>query len=185
MELCPFQNHFGTAANDYKDSGLWFKIGMKDETVENVKQRHFLEDYLHPTLTEMAISSEHSILRLQCASEILLNRYAGSVYERQIEIENLAKMAMQNFAMFASLGRASRSYCIGLRYSVYETVAAGCLVQSAERDVLKMALDIKHNRSEYHDLHRTITENSLEKYRNQSIPIPSVIHSRVIQKVVK
>lgn len=158
---------------------------MSAPTIECFKQKHFLGDYLHPTLMEMAEHLEYSILRSGGSAEMLLSRYGTAVFQRQNDIQILGEMALQNFAMFASLGRASRAYCIGLRYSVHETVAAGCLVQTSVPAILKMALDIKHNRGEDHDLHRTITEYALKKYRNQSIPIPSVVQSGVMQKVVK
>lgn len=170
---------------DYKDSNLLITLGVSTPTIECLKAKHFLGDYLHPTLIEMADHLEFSILRLRFASEMLLNRYGDSVSERQNEIHNLGETVMQNFAMFASLGRASRSYCIGLRYGVYETVAAGCLVQANAPHILKMALDIKQKQNSYHDLYANIAENALKRYRNQSIPLPSVLQSGVIRKAVK
>lgn len=146
--------------------------------------KFFLGDYVHPTLIEPATDLEFSIYRLQCCAEILLSRYGESVSERETEIEELGEIVMQNYAMFASLGRASRAYCIGSRYSVYETVAAGCLV-AYTRNILKKALDIKHNESGMQDVHRTIVENALKLHRKQSNPIPSVLHSGVLKKIVK
>lgn len=154
-------------------------------TIEDLTQTHFLGDYLHPTLIEAATDLEFSITRLRYASEMLLNRYGESVVERQAEILELGEAALQNFAMFASIARASRAYCIGLRYSVYETVAAGCLIQAFSRKILKMALDIKHERNGVQNVNKTIAEHLLKRHRNQSIAIPSVLHSGVMQKVIK
>lgn len=154
-------------------------------TIEAVKSKLYLWAHLHPTLSDLAKDLEESILRLRFSSEMLLNRHGDSITERQVEIQSLGDAVMRNYAMFASIGRASRSYCIGLQYSVYETVAAGCLIQSFARQILKLALDIKHNRSGYHDLHKSIVENVLKRHRNQSISIPSVLQSGVIQKIVK
>lgn len=134
---------------------------------------------------EAAVELEYSIQRLQYSSEMLLNRYGESVNERQIEIHDLGEAAMQNYAMYASLARSSRAYCIGLRYSKYETVAAGCLVQAFSRNILKMALEIKHDQEGYSDLHKVVTENVLKRHRNQSIAIPSVLQTGVMQKIVK
>lgn len=116
---------------------------------------------------------------------MLLNRYGDSVNERQVEIHDLGEAAMQNYAMFTSLARSSRAYCIGLRYSKYEIVAAGCLVQAFSRNILKMALQIKHDQNGYRDLHKIVTENVLKRHRNQSIAIPSVLQTGVMQKIVK
>lgn len=153
-------------------------------TIEDLETRHFLGDFLHPTLMDAANDLEFSILRLQYTSEMLLNRYGKFSSERHVEIQNLGEAVMQNYAMFASLARASRSYCIGLRYSVYETLAAGCLVQEFSRKILKMALDIKHNRSDATNdlLHKTISEKMLKRHRNQSITIPSVLNSGILHK---
>lgn len=161
------------------------KLGFTNETIEEVKQKYFLDDFLHPTLKEAATELEYSILRVQYSSEMLLNRYGDSITERPTEIHDLGEAALQCYAMFASLARSSRAYCVGLRYSKYETVAAGCLVQAYSRNILKMALEIKHNQSGYRDLHKVITEYVLRKHRNQSIAIPSVINTGVNQKIVK
>lgn len=164
------------------------KLGLGyTATIEDLETRHFLGDFLHPTLMDAANDLEYSILRLQYTSEMLLNRYGRLSSERHVEIQNLGEAAMQNYAMFASLARASRSYCIGLRYSVYETLAAGCLVQEFSRKILKMALDIKHNRSDATNdlLHKTISGNLLKRHRNQSITIPSVLNSGILQKKKK
>lgn len=154
-------------------------------TIEDVNEVHFLGDYLHPTLNEAVTELEHSILRLRYSSEMLLNRYDDSVGERQVEIHDLGEAVMQCYAMYASLARSSRAYCIGLRYSKYETVAAGCLVQAYSRKILKMALAIKHDQNGYRDLHKTIVDCLLKKQKNQSIAIPSVLHTGVMQKIVK
>lgn len=153
-------------------------------TIEDVKQKYFLSDYLHPTLMEAVTELEYSIQRVRFSSEMLLNRYGDSVNERLVEIHDLGEAVLQCYAMFASLSRSSRAYCIGLRHSKYETVAAGCLVQAFSRKILKMALQIKHNQSGYRDLYKAVTEYTLKKHRNQSISIPSVIHSGV-SKIVK
>lgn len=158
---------------------------MRLPTIEAVESKLFLGEYLHPTLMQLSQNLEESILRLQFSSEMLLNRYGDSVTERQVEIQSLGDAVMRNYAMFASIGRASRSYCCGLQYSVYETVAAASLIETFTRQILKMALDIKHNRSDYHHLHKSIVESVLKQHRNQSIPIPTVLQSGVIQKIVK
>jgi len=46
--------------------------------------------------------------------ELLLGRYGKKVVDEQISLRRLADVAIDLFAMSATLSRASRSYCIGL-----------------------------------------------------------------------
>lgn len=130
---------------------------------------------------ELADDLERSIVRLRCACEMLLSRYGESVAERHVEIQNIGEAAMQNYAMFASLGRASRSYCIGLQYSAYETIVAASIC-GAKSDILDMVLDIKHNRSGYDGVHKTIAGNELKRFKQNAKPLRT---SAVIPKVNK
>lgn len=140
---------------------MWLKIGLAEPTIEHIESKFLLWYHLHPTFKELAENLEFSILRLRYAAEILLNRYGETVGEQEIEIKKLGEAAMLNYAMFSSIGRASRSYCIGLRYSAYETILADCLFQIGSENILKTALDIKHNRNEYSAQHKMIIENIL------------------------
>lgn len=180
-----FQDYFGKHVNSYEDS-IWTKIGLGSvTTVEDLEPLHLLGDYLHPTLIEMANELEFSIRRLQYSSEMLLSRYGENAFDRQIEIEALGEAAMQNFAMFAGLARASRGYCIGLRYSAYETLAAGCLVQAFSPIIEKMALNIKHNRNGLQDAQKLVVESLLKQHKSQSkTMVPSVLNG-VLQKADK
>lgn len=132
---------------------------------------------------DLAEDLEFSIMRLQYSCEILLNRYGKSAAERQNEIQTLGEAVMWNYAMFASIGRASRSYCIGLRYSAYETLAVESLFEATSQ-ILKIALDIKHNRSGYHGKYKAVAE-TIFSHRNQLNPITSILQSGLIQKTRK
>lgn len=153
---------------------------VRRATIEDLVSIHFMGDFVHPSLVEMATELEFSIQRLQMSTEMLLNRYKSSAINHHYEIQNLGDAILQNYAMFASIGRASRAYCVGIRFSVYETLVAGCLIQAFSRNIRKMALDIKHKRNNLQ--YNTIAENTLKKYKKQSTPIPSVFHSGVMQK---
>ncbi|XP_031628107.1 complex I assembly factor ACAD9, mitochondrial-like [Contarinia nasturtii] len=174
-------DHFGKHVKSYKDS-IWAKLNLANSTIEDLEPQHFLGDFLHPSLIETANDLEYSILRMQYSSEMLLNSYGEKIADREIEIRNLGEAAMQNYAMFASVARASRAYCIGLRYSAYETMVAGCLIQAFSPSIRKMALDIKHNRGPFpQNIDETIAENLLKQHRNKSSTIPSVLNG-VLQK---
>lgn len=150
-----FQEHFGHYARDYKDS-VWLQFGLANPTIEFIEPKLDLWYHLHPTFKELAEDLEFSILRLRYASEMLLTRYDSSVGERQNDIKHLGEAAMWNYAMFASIGRASRAYCIGLRYSAYETILADSLFIMGTENNLQTALNIKHQRNEYSEEHKEI-----------------------------
>lgn len=105
---------------------------------------------------------------------MLLNRHGDSVQQRHSEIQQLGHAAMLNYAMFASVGRASRSYCIGLRHSVYETVLAGSLILAASPEILKVALDIKHDRSDSNSEQKSIYNFTAKQFKTQSFSVPPV-----------
>lgn len=157
------------------------RIGISNKTIESIPKKLYLSDNLHPSLMDLADDLERSIVRLRCACEMLLSRYGESVDERQVEIQNIGEAAMQNYAMFASLARASRSYCIGLQHSAYETICAAG-VCGASTDILEMVLDIKYNRSGYDGVHKTIAENAIKQFKQHSKPPRT---SGVIPKVDK
>lgn len=159
-----FQDNFGRNARNYQDS-MMMRLGLADPTIEYIEPKLMLWHYLHPTFKEQAENLEFSILRLRYASEILLNRYGESVGERETEIEKLGEAAMFNYAMFASIGRASRSYCIGLQYAAHETILAEGLFQIGTEQVLKTALDLKHKRNEYYEQYKAIVENILKSQK--------------------
>lgn len=127
----------------YADSRIrTFFIG---KTVELIKTDLHLNEYVHPSFNECMLELEESIVRMQMGTEMLLNRFGTNASERHIDIRKLGEAAIRNYAMFASVGRASRSYCIGLRHSAYETVAAVSLVNLHASHILEMILDIKNS----------------------------------------
>jgi acyl-CoA dehydrogenase family protein 9 len=63
---------------------------------------------------------EYCVLRLQYGVEILLSRHGKSIIDQQMMLKRLADVAIDIYAMTAVLGRASRSYCIGLQNSAEE-----------------------------------------------------------------
>jgi acyl-CoA dehydrogenase family protein 9 len=75
-----------------------------------------IHNYLHPTLDYAAKSLEHCVARLGYATEILLQRRGANITDPkyQLELQRLADILIDVYAMTAVLSRASRSYCIGL-----------------------------------------------------------------------
>jgi acyl-CoA dehydrogenase family protein 9 len=54
--------------------------------------------------------------------EIVLARHGQTIIDQQMMLKRLADVAIDIYAMTAVLGRASRSYCIGLQNSAEEVM---------------------------------------------------------------
>ncbi|KAK5650752.1 hypothetical protein RI129_001781 [Pyrocoelia pectoralis] len=93
-----------------------------------------LADYVHPSLCESANHLEYCVLRLQFATEALLARHGQEVQNQHMDLKRLADCLVDIYVMTACLGRASRSYCIGLRNAHYEIMLAGtyCVIAMNE-----------------------------------------------------
>ena len=63
---------------------------------------------------------EYCVLRLQYGVEVALVRHGKEIIERQMVLRRLADVVIDIYSMTAVLGRASRSYCIGLQDSKEE-----------------------------------------------------------------
>jgi acyl-CoA dehydrogenase family protein 9 len=81
-----------------------------------------LDGYLHPSLQVSATLLEYCVLRLQYGVEIVLTRHGQTIIDQQMMLKRLADVAIDIYAMTAVLGRASRSYCIGLQNSEEEVL---------------------------------------------------------------
>lgn len=81
-------------------------------------------------------------MRLQYATELLLVRHGIEVVNDHQNLKRLAECAVDIYAMTASVGRASRSYCIGLRHADVEVMIATtyCLKakERVQRNVIKI-----------------------------------------------
>ena len=85
---------------------------------------------------------EFSILRLEAATEILLARHGQEIINFKLEVMRLSEVAGLCFAMFASVSRASRAYCIGLKHADYEMLIASSFCLSASEKVKLICQDI-------------------------------------------
>ncbi|CAO1353360.1 unnamed protein product [Diamesa serratosioi] len=128
--------------NPLENPGFIFSKFFKPSPIDNPKQVLNLQYNLHPSLDPAAQWLEFSIIRLQAATEILLGRYGPQVIDYRIEVARLSDMATLCYGMFASVARASRSYCIGLRNSDYEMLLASAICLSASDRVKAIAIDI-------------------------------------------
>ncbi|KAG4080220.1 hypothetical protein HA402_008291 [Bradysia odoriphaga] len=119
-----------------------FKRILENKSIENLKQSLHINHYLHPSLDPAAQWLEFSILRLQIGTELLLSRHGVQILDKQIEVRRLSDCAIQTYAMFASVSRASRSYCIGLQFCDYEMLIASAFSFDGMVQVRQLVRDI-------------------------------------------
>lgn len=110
--------------------------------IENPKRTLNINEYLHPSLDPAACWLEESILRHQLGTETLLSRYGPEIMQKHIEIIRIAESAILIYAMFASISRASRAYCIGLKYADYEMLTTSTFILDASVRVKELAIEI-------------------------------------------
>ncbi|GAB0091413.1 acyl-CoA dehydrogenase family member 9, mitochondrial [Sergentomyia squamirostris] len=124
---------------------------------DNPKKFANLEHYLHLTAKPAADALEFSIVRLHLLSEFLLNQHGMEIIQHQVDLLRLSEVATLCYAMFASVARASRSYCIGLRHADYELHLATSVCSHASERIMKLAHDMQKNQILSHDTaHRLI-----------------------------
>ncbi|XP_047102374.1 complex I assembly factor ACAD9, mitochondrial-like [Schistocerca piceifrons] len=123
-----------------------------------------LEGYLHPSLQVPAQMLEYCVLRLPYAVEVVLSRHGQKIVDHQMELRRIADIVIDIFAMTAVLGRASRSYCIGLQHAESEVLIAGTFCKDALLRVKSAVKEIElgpvaTNDSNYSKVAEKIFEN--------------------------
>ncbi|KAH8297233.1 hypothetical protein KR044_007665 [Drosophila immigrans] len=130
------------ARNPLFHPGHIFGKFLSTSSLEQPKTRMQLAEHLHPTLEPAAQCIEHSVARLHMAVELMFTKHGNAVVERQHEMQRLANMVSTIYAMWASVARASRSYCIGLQLADHEMLAASAICTQGRDDVLRLATEI-------------------------------------------
>lgn len=128
--------------NPLDHPAFMFSRIFKQTSIERPKKKFNLEGYLHPTLEPAANFLELSILRMNAAAEIILARHGMTVVSHTVEVGKLAEAAIMCYAMYATVARASRSYCIGLRNAEQETHLAHCYSYIASEKVKRIAVEL-------------------------------------------
>lgn len=103
-----------------------------------------LIEHLHPSLELVAFDLEQSIIRLQLGTDLLIARHGKDVLQRHAEVARLAEAAILNYALFCGAARASRAYCIGLRYAENDMLTANCLSHECSERVVNMMTAIEN-----------------------------------------
>lgn len=95
---------------------MWKKMAERlYQSHDKPKRRLKLHKYMHPSLQDYAADClEYSVLRLQFAVEVLLQRHGAAIIDQQLELKRIADVSIDVYGMTCALSRASRAYCIGL-----------------------------------------------------------------------
>lgn len=134
-----------------------------------------LDEHVHPSLKESADELDSSIRRLFAGTSILLYRYKGSAGQKLDEVKKLGEAAVLCYAIYSSLGRGSRSYCIGLRHCVYETVMSDAITEDYSNRVLDLMMSIKQGPNGDEDF-RAIAAKAIEM--KGKVQFPPIVKSK-------
>nr|CAD7257946.1 unnamed protein product [Timema shepardi] len=153
--------------NPLNNPGLVFKTLWKrrNQDKDDPSLNLGLCNNLHPALEVPSKLLEYCVLRLQYASEMVLTRHGSEVGEHQMELSRLADIAIDVFAMTAVLGRASRSYCIGLQNGSDEMLIASVFCHDAYERVKAHIKNLENAPfGSNHVNYRTIASKVLKKH---------------------
>lgn len=100
----------------------WRNIFVKGEAMglRRARRSVFPEDYLHPTLSVAGKYLEEIFIDMCAINNQILNKHAREIFERQMDMQRLNEMGVALYTTTAVLGRASRSYCLGLKNCDHE-----------------------------------------------------------------
>lgn len=148
---------------------------MKQPKIVYCSKKLDLDEYVHPSLEEVITSVEVSIFRLFAGTNILIYNHRENAKNQKYDVKQLGEAAALCYAMYSSVARSSRSYCIGLRHSVYETVMSNCIVGHYSERILNSVLEIKNGRQ--NEDFQKISEIFLEK-NGRKLNLTAVRHKK-------
>lgn len=126
---------------------------FKGEGMRNIQTRLDLIEHLHPSFDVAALHLEQAICRLRLGSDILLANHGNNVMSKHPDVLRLSESAMEIYALFCSLSRASRAYCIGLRHADYDRLVATCVAHTTSEKVLYLMTEIEKGEIFSYDTH--------------------------------
>ncbi|XP_055338160.1 complex I assembly factor ACAD9, mitochondrial-like [Paramacrobiotus metropolitanus] len=141
-------DHVNKINNPKRNPWYAFKFNMKSEFTSQRKVRKrtvFLEDYLHPTFQHTAIHLEDCCNRLHLNIENLLLRHHKELIHQQMHLRRISEAVTLVYACFAALGRASRSYCLGIKNAELEMQLATLFAQYVDQKIHWMCEEIEED----------------------------------------
>jgi len=128
--------------NPLFNPGHIFGKFLDNNSIDNPKTKMQLSEHVHPSLEAAAQCIELSVARLQMAVELMFTKHGNAVVERQSEMQRLAEVGTLIYAMWASVARASRSYCIGLPLADHELLTATAICSEGRDRVRTLCTEI-------------------------------------------
>jgi len=141
----------------------FFKKMFIGRPFERIKiEKNFIR-FLHPSLEPAAKMLEICLKRFRIGVELSLTRHGRNVIEAQTEIARLARCATLLYSCMATISRASRSYCIGLRYADMEILLANTYTLETMKEITKITNDLEEGENSTNDLnHKNISRQLFE-----------------------
>ncbi|EDW90904.1 complex I assembly factor ACAD9, mitochondrial [Drosophila yakuba] len=128
--------------NPLFNPGHIFAKFLDTNSIDNPKTKMQLSEHVHPSLEAASQCIEQSVARLQMAVELMFTKHGNAVVERQSEMQRLAEVGTLIYAMWASVARASRSYCIGLPLADHELLTATAICSEGRDRVRTLCTEI-------------------------------------------
>lgn len=107
------------------------------------KLTHDLAAAVHPTLKPQADILEKCTAQFKKIVEIVLSRHGNRIVEEQLELQRIANIVIDLYAMTACIARSSRSYCIGLRNADHEIMMTKAFCLEANKRIIENVKDLE------------------------------------------
>lgn len=117
-------------------------LKLRHHQMDNPKMVLGIKYHLHPSLNMAADAIEYCVLRLNFATEMFFSRYGNDIITKHNDLERLANVVVDIYAMITCAARASRSYCIGLQHADQEILLASAICLSKRDKVSKAVIDM-------------------------------------------
>lgn len=111
---------------------------------EETFQRRYLEEHLHPSYQHHVQYLEQSFGRMEKSVKTFLVRHGANAMVHEMDVQRLSEMVTLIYAMTAVFGRASRSYCIGLRNAEHELGVASTFAYQSHLRIELLSKEIEH-----------------------------------------
>lgn len=141
----------------------FFRNMFRGRPFDSIKVTKNYIRFLHPSLNPAAEMLEKCLKRFKMAIEFSLTRHGRNILEAQTEVARLARCATLLYSVMATVSRASRSYCIGLRFADVEILQANTYALEAMKEIKRITDDLEEGENSTNDLnHKTISRQLFE-----------------------
>jgi len=127
---------------------LKYKLSHKRHYSDSHPLDHKLYNCVHPRLQISAEKVEWAVMKIPFVTKELLSRVGANIQVEEANLERLADMSIEVFAMVAALSRASRSYIVGHPHSEHEVNLAISYIHEARLRVKTKAWECLKGRDD-------------------------------------